>query len=141
MIIIIYYKDNTCFEGDYWKAPHYKDSSKIFHREGGPAIEYANGTKEWYQNGKLHREDGHAIEWMDGTKQWWLNGKLHRESGPAVEWANGDREWWIEGKELTTLSQEYLIKYMELTGETLTTLILHQDKIIRDSVKKYKWNK
>lgn len=31
------------------------------------------GTKIWKLNGKLHREDGPAIEWADGRKEWWIN--------------------------------------------------------------------
>jgi len=27
----------------------------------------------------LHREDGPAVEWINGTKQWWLNGKQLQE--------------------------------------------------------------
>ena len=46
---------------------------------------YANGTKEWWLNGKLHREDGPAVERANGNKAWFLNDKLHREDGPAVE--------------------------------------------------------
>lgn len=39
------------------------------HREDGPAVEYADGSKYWYQNGELHREDGPAIEdEEDGSK-------------------------------------------------------------------------
>ena len=30
------------------------------HRDGGPAIEQANGNKYWYQHGKLHRERIHV---------------------------------------------------------------------------------
>ena len=37
-------------------------------------ITNANGSKEWYLNGKLHRTDGPAIEFADGTKSWYLNG-------------------------------------------------------------------
>jgi len=33
------------------------------------------GTKCWFLNGKYHREDGPAIEWADGNKHWFLNGK------------------------------------------------------------------
>ena len=44
------------------------------HREGGPAIEKANGTKEWLFNGYLDREDGPAVEYADGRKAWYLNG-------------------------------------------------------------------
>jgi hypothetical protein len=32
-------------------------------------------TEYWYLKGKLHREDGPAIEWANGTKYWWLNDK------------------------------------------------------------------
>lgn len=34
----------------------------------------ADGTKYWYLNGKFHREDGPAIEYADGEKSWYLNG-------------------------------------------------------------------
>jgi len=71
------------------------------HREDGPAIEWANGDKSWYLNGKIHREDGPAIERANGNKIWYLNGILHREDGPAIEAANGDKSWWINGKQLT----------------------------------------
>ena len=72
------------------------------HRENGPAIECANGTKKWYKEGKLHREDGPAIEYhggyLDGTKEWWKEGKLHRADGPAEEWADGTKHWYKKGK-------------------------------------------
>ena len=60
----------------------YEDGDKFYysdremtirHREDGPAIEYSNGTKSWYLNGKRHREDGPAIENADGSKYWYLN--------------------------------------------------------------------
>ena len=50
------------------------------HREGGPAVEYAHGTKEWWKENQLHREDGPAYEGSDGKKQWWLNGKKLSEA-------------------------------------------------------------
>jgi hypothetical protein len=50
----------------------------IFHREDGPAIEYATGTKYWYLNGRLHRENGPAVEWFDGEKKWCLNGTHYK---------------------------------------------------------------
>jgi len=71
------------------------------HREGGPAIEWANGTKSWWLNGQKHREDGPAVEHADGDKEWWLNGQKHREDGPAVEWAGGSKSWYLNGEELT----------------------------------------
>ena len=33
--------------------------------------EYSNGDTAWWLNGQLHREDGPAIEYDDGTKEWW----------------------------------------------------------------------
>ncbi len=46
----------------------------LFHREDGPAVIHANGTKEWYINGNRHREDGPAVIHAIGTKEWWVNG-------------------------------------------------------------------
>ena len=67
------------------------------HREDGPAIEHANGDKEWYLHGKLHRKDGPAYEDANGTKAWYLHGELHREDGPAFEYADGREEWYLIG--------------------------------------------
>jgi hypothetical protein len=54
------------------------------HREDGPAVKDADGSKYWYRNGKLHREDGPAVESAAGNKSWYLNGERHREDGPAI---------------------------------------------------------
>ena len=37
----------------------------------------SEGTIRWYKFGtnKYHRENGPAIEWADGDKYWFLNGK------------------------------------------------------------------
>jgi hypothetical protein len=72
-----------------------------YHREDGPAIEYPNGSKEWYLNGKYHREDGPAIESSDGTKCWYLHGKRHREDGPAIEYGDGRKWWFLNGKQFS----------------------------------------
>ncbi len=52
----------------------------------------------YIKNGKIHREDGPAIEHADGTKRWYINGKQHREDGPSVEWINGDKYWCVNNK-------------------------------------------
>ena len=36
---------------------------------------YFTGKKEWFLNGNLHREDGPAVEYANGTKYWCLEGK------------------------------------------------------------------
>jgi hypothetical protein len=77
------------------------EAMTVLHREDGPAIEWGDGGKDWYINGKLHREDGPAIEYTNGYKAWYINDKRHREDGPAKEDANGNKEWYINGKHLT----------------------------------------
>ena len=53
--------------------------SEKLHREDGPAVEYADGTKYWYRNGELHRVDGPVIEYSTGDTYWYLNGILLTE--------------------------------------------------------------
>jgi len=96
--------------GDKW---WYRNGK--FHREDGPAIEYVDGYKVWYINGNRHREDGPAIEYEDGSKAWFLNGKLHREDGPAIERADGSKEWYINGKHLTEEEFNARMNPVELT--------------------------
>ena len=67
-----------------------------------------DGDKYWFLNGIWHREDGPAVEWANGSKLWYLNGQIHSEDGPAVEWADGNKEWCLNGKMLT--EQEWKIK-------------------------------
>ena len=76
----------------------YLDTSVRKHRFDGPAVEWTNGTREWWINGLLNRLEGSAIECPDGTREWLVNGKRHRIDGPAVELADGTREWWVGGK-------------------------------------------
>ena len=88
---------------------YYSDKAMtIYHREDGPAIEWADGSKHWYLNGKCHRADGPAWEASNGTKAWYINGKCHREDGPAIEyaegsksWAYGSKSWYINGHSIT----------------------------------------
>ena len=93
------------------------------HRVDGPAVEWANGAKVWYLNDKYHRVDGPAVEYADGTEEWFLDGKFHRVDGPAVEWANGIKSWFLNGKHYcrSDQSQYYfakgLIEYLEAVEE------------------------
>ena len=48
-----------------------------------------------------HRLDGPAIEWFDGSKSWWVDGKCHRTDGPAYEDADGGKAWYVDDEELT----------------------------------------
>ena len=77
-------------------------NKRWFNKDGdGHAIEWADGSKWWYQYGECHRVDGPAIEEADGYKAWYKNGKLHRIDGPAMEDANGTKSWYLNGEELS----------------------------------------
>jgi hypothetical protein len=78
---------------------YFKDREmNILHREDGPAIEYAHGSKFWFINGRLHREDGPAIDQGERAKLWYIHGKRHRKGGPAVEYDHGLKEWHQHGQ-------------------------------------------
>ena len=73
---------------EYGSKLYYKDKAMtILHRENGPAVEYADGSKFWVIDGKRHREDGPAIDRADGTKSWWLNDKEFSEKEFKAELA------------------------------------------------------
>jgi len=55
-------KENKMFYIDKYGNKIYTNSKGKIHREDCPAIELANGDKEWYVNGKKHRENGPALE-------------------------------------------------------------------------------
>lgn len=76
-----------------------------------------DGNKYWcremFPNSGLmeyHRIDGPAVEYADGSEEWWLNGKFHREDGPAVvlkpgyseeeEFRKGLKRWFVHGKRI-----------------------------------------
>jgi len=76
------------------------------HRLDGPAIEYTDGIKYWYQNGLRHRLDGPAIEFPNGGKEWWVNGVIHREDGPAFIFSSGRKSWYLNDVRYLT-KEEY----------------------------------
>jgi len=78
------------------------------------------GSKFYYKDKAMtmfHREDGPAIEWWNGTKSWYINGKRHREDGPAIEWAYGDKTWALNGERMS--EREFLLKTAK---ETILTM-------------------
>ena len=80
------------------------------------------GDKFWYLPSKgrryFHRLDGPAVEGADGSKEWFVDGKVHRLDGPAVEFASGTKAWWINDKELST---EEVEDWLEENDVDLTT--------------------
>ena len=70
------YTDTNELGKFYFKDPE----MTIQHREDGPAVEYANGSKLWFVNGVRHRLDGPATQWSD-SKAWYVNGVFIFEIG------------------------------------------------------------
>lgn len=35
--------------------------------------------REWWIKGDRHREDGPAVEWENGVKEWWVDGRQIEE--------------------------------------------------------------
>ena len=59
-----------------------------------------------------------VIEWSDGAKVWYLNGKLHRTDGPAVERADGSKSWYLNGKQLSERKWKEMIRTKNVDENT-----------------------
>ena len=103
---------------------------------------YPNGSKFWWLNEELHREDGPAIEWLDGTKEWYLNGVELSEQdfntrmntkeltiNQIEELLVGDK-WYIKIRDSQTLSE---VKIIEVTEKTV---LLSWENLIKTRYKK-----
>jgi hypothetical protein len=86
---------------DRYGNKYWKNKAGEYHRIGGPAIEYSNGAKSWYQNGERHRIDGPAIEYSNGNKFYFLRGQ-HFETKEAFFDALTDEE-----KEIAIFSEDF----------------------------------
>ncbi len=95
-------------EGDtFW----YKAGTYIKHREDGPAVKYANGTKFYYKNDLCHREDGPAVEYANGSREYWLNGCYY-----------ASKEAWEKAKNPPV---------KELTVAEISELLGYEVKVVR----------
>ena len=78
------------------------------HRLDGSAVEYANGTKHWYIEGKEYTEEEYnnkmqelskiEVKKLENKTEYYYKGELHRDDGPAIELKNGDKFWYQNGK-------------------------------------------
>jgi hypothetical protein len=93
---------------------YWRNDNGDFHREDGPAIEWTNGDKEWYIDGKRHREDGPAIEYVNGSQDWYINGILHRLDGPAVIYRNMLQHWYIHGQQINCKDNEEFLRIVKM---------------------------
>jgi hypothetical protein len=81
------------------------------------------GNKFWrLRHAVRHRTDGPAIEWADGDKWWFLNGKHHRTDGPAIECMDGSTQWWLHDDEM--IFDEWLIANTEISDDQQVMLKL-----------------
>jgi len=74
--------------------------SRLIHSLSSPDFRIWHLNASNSESNMRHREDGPAIERADGVKEWYLNGKRHRLDGPAVEDVNGFHVWYINGVKL-----------------------------------------
>jgi len=90
----------------YGSIKVWKNKDGQFHRDGGlPAIEFANGNKFYYKNGKNHRDgvDLPAIEFANGDRSYFRNGVLHRSGNKPAVITKTSYEYWIDGRHVFTL--------------------------------------
>jgi hypothetical protein len=103
----------------------WRNSQNQLHRTDGPAVEYIDGSREWWVNGNRHREDGPAAEWFTGDREWWVHGQRHRVDGPAIEWRDGSVYWYLDG---CLLKFETWIKKTPVDSATRVYLFLRWSK-------------
>ena len=94
-----------------------------------------NGTKFYFKDKamtKRHRVDAPAVEWSQGVKEWYINGKLHREDGAAIECTDGYKAWHLEGKKYTQAEfNAKIAPVKELTVADIEKLLGHRVKIVK----------
>jgi hypothetical protein len=92
--------------------------------KNGPHVD-EDDTIRWYLNDKLHREDGPAVEHADGTKFWYRYNKLYREDGPTEEWSSGTVDWRFNGRYLGEDAEGFWAHWEQLTHTQRCNLNLH----------------
>lgn len=110
----------------------WRNKAGKLHREDGPAVEWVDGTKEWWFYGQCHRFDGPAIECANGDKVWWMYGKLHRFDGPAAEFSNGYNEWYIYHREVSKTEFTNLLVQHHLKIQLLRRVLPHGSESLID---------
>ena len=70
----------------------------------------------------LHREDGPAVEYKNGTKLWYINGKCHRMEGPAAEFYNGKKSWYLYDKLYSRTNHNRLVLFFILEPRKITLI-------------------
>jgi hypothetical protein len=72
-------------------------------------------TIRWYNDaGEIHRDDGPAVEYENGDKLWYINGKRHRIDGPAAEFIKGNNYWYLNGNKIDCKNNEEFLRIVKL---------------------------
>ena len=112
-----------------WMAPwqaRIKDQKIVSNEyfDSGKTDILDDGTKIWRnRGGQIHRIGGPAIEFSDGSREWYVDGLAHREDGPAIDWKSGEKRWFIKGEEMSErefhdhLSQKKFYHLLNLFGD------------------------
>jgi hypothetical protein len=93
---LIYEEDSGLYRKEIkgLKTAWFKDAEcKICHREGKPAVIYADGDSSWYFNNKRHRDDGPAVEWYNCTGSDKTNIKWYKHGSPYEPTAHEVMIW------------------------------------------------
>lgn len=65
----------------------------VYYKENGPAVIQADGTQEYYVNGRKSRVGEPAVVGLNGYQEFWTNGVLGRKEGPAIVYGDGGEDW------------------------------------------------
>ena len=96
IVMLSEYNDLDKYMDNHNNIFYCKKNTNINHNPYGPAVIRAEGTKEYWIEGKYHRLNGPAII-GDGYKVYYIEGKCHRLDGPAVIYWNGKTRYYING--------------------------------------------
>jgi hypothetical protein len=110
--ITIYTKENGKqeFTEDEWNKNRDKFSGLTYHRVDGPAVEYSDGYKSWFKEGRLHRIGDPAVEFHSN---WWVR-----------------RDWYIEDEEY--IKEDYDKLMREVKAMPLVLRLVDPRKWVRD---------
>lgn len=89
----------TYYIDDFGMGQEEDAAYKVYNSEGKCVEWWMRTTRAGpYRNyAVLHRENGPAVEYEDGSEEWYLEGKLHRVDGPAIiDAVTGDADWCIK---------------------------------------------
>lgn len=87
----------TCANGiEGWTGRIRKYTGEQFGKNCHMVEAHENGDFYCYnEKGELHCEGEPAVEWADGRKEWHVNGKMHREDGAALILPNGGERYYL----------------------------------------------